>query len=419
MSVLLNNILIVSPGSPLNGTTSIGISDGCFVTPDRPKWDEVIDGQGQTLLPGLVDLRAQLREPGLEHKGTIASETAAAIAGGVTTVVAMPNTDPVVDSPADVRLVLERASQQGHCRVLPTAMLTQGGEGQHLAEMAALTEAGCVALAQGNRPFSSEKIKYNALKYAASLGLTVILDSEARDFAGGCAHAGPVGVGLGLSLNASLSETLGLITDLALVEATGVRAHFSRLTTAVAVDTLRNAKEKGLPVSCDVSLAHLLFDEQALRDLDPVYHLERPLRSATDRKALIAGVLDGTVDAIVSDHSPHEPGAKLAPFPETETGMSILDSVLPYLCLIHQRDGVPFERLISAMTSGPADVLGLHRSGQVAFDAPADAVLFDPKGQTAVSAAKLQSQGHNHPGLGQTLPGHISRVWVAGRAASL
>lgn len=417
MSVLLTNIRIISPGSPLHQKTEVGIVDGRFVDPTAGPFTDQVDGKGHWLLPGLIDLRVQLREPGLEHKGTIATETGAAIAGGVTTVVAMPTTDPVVDSPADVRLVLERAAHQGRCRVLPTAMLTQGGEGAHLAEMAALTDAGCVALAQGNRPFVSEKVKYNAFKYAASLGLTVILDSEAQDFAGGCAHAGHVGVGLGLSLNPALSETLGLMTDLALVKATGVRAHFSRLTTAESVARIADAKAQGLPVTCDVSLAHLLFDEQALSHLDPVFHLERPLRSSADRAALIQGVVEGTIDAIVTDHSPHEPGAKLAPFPETETGMSLLDTTLPYLWSIHQQSDVAFETLVDAMTRRPAALLGLPELAQIQSGWIADAVLFDPESPTHVSAETLSSLGHNHPGVGTSLPGRVAQVWIAGQSA--
>ena len=183
MSVIIRNIQIISPGSPLHGATEIGIDDGVFVDPKTLADATEISGHAAWLVPGLIDCRVNLREPGLEHKGTIASETRAAVAGGVTSVVATPTTDPVVDSPADVRLVLERAKASGHCRVLPTAMLTQGGSGSHLSEMAALVDAGCVALAQGNRPFSSRKIEFNALKYAQSLGIRVILDSESRDFA--------------------------------------------------------------------------------------------------------------------------------------------------------------------------------------------------------------------------------------------
>jgi dihydroorotase len=210
MSVVIRNVRILSPNSSLHQATEIGIEKGLFVDPTTIKDAQVVDGQGGLLIPGLIDCRVNLREPGHEHKGTIASETRAAIAGGVTSVVATPTTDPVVDSPADVRLVLERAKASGLCRVLPTAMLTQGGEGHHLSEMAALVDAGCVALAQGNRPFGSRKIELNALKYAQSLGVGVILDSEDSDFAGGCAHAGQIGTGLGLSLNPPLSETLGL-----------------------------------------------------------------------------------------------------------------------------------------------------------------------------------------------------------------
>jgi|TARA_B110000305_G_scaffold40892_2_gene42474 dihydroorotase len=415
MSLLIEHIKIHSPGGPLNNQTAIGIDQGLFVDPNRLQSPDRLDGKGQHLIPGLIDLRAHLREPGLEHKGTIGSETLAAVRGGITTVLAMPNTDPVIDSPAAVRLVLERAEKIGFCRVLPTAMLTLGGKGLQLSEMAALVDAGCVALAQGSRPFGSQKIEYHALKYAKSLGVTVILDPEAPDFAGGCAHAGYVGTGLGLPLNSPLSEVLGLGTDLELIEATGVRAHISRLTTATAVDRIREAKARGLPISCDVSLAHLLYTETALVNLDPVFHLERPLRTEADRKALINGLIDGTIDAIVTDHTPHESGAKLAPFPETETGMSIIEATLNLLLTLDQNDELPFDISLQAMTGNPAKLFQKPGFGQIAFGLSADCVLYDSTKPTHIDSSHWISAGHNSPIFGQELPGTITGVWVAGK----
>ena len=415
MSVIIRNIHIISPGSPLHGATEIGIDDGVFVDPKMLSDATEINGNTAWLVPGLIDFRVNLREPGLEHKGTIASETRAAVAGGVTSVVSTPTTDPVVDSPADVRLVLERAKASGHCRVLPTAMLTQGGSGSHLSEMAALVDAGCVALAQGNRPFSSRKIEFNALKYAQSLGIRVILDSESRDFADGCAHAGQIGTGLGLSLNSPLSETLGLGADLELVEATGVSAHFSRITAKTSVDRIREAKSKGLQITCDVTLSHLLYSEQAIVNLDPNFHLERPLRTEDDRLALIAGVVDGTIDLIVSDHSPHETGAKLAPFPETERGMSLIEGVIQLLLKLDQRGELSFEQSLVAMTSKPAQVINQVELGTVQYGNPADCILFDPNGSTTYNQEQWLSAGTNSPLFGQTLPGRVMGSWIHGQ----
>ena len=414
MSVIIRNVHIISPDSPLHGATEIGIDNGVFVDPNTLTNPAEIDGKSAWLVPGLIDFRVNLREPGLEHKGTIASETRAAVAGGVTSVVATPTTDPVVDSPADVRLVLERAKASGHCRVLPTAMLTQGGEGNHLSEMAALIDAGCVALAQGNRPFTSRKIEFNALKYAQSLGIRVILDSESRDFAGGCAHAGQIGTGLGLSLNSPLSETLGLGADLDLVEATGVSAHFSRITTKTSVARIREAKAKGLQITCDVTLGHLLYSEQAIVNLDPNFHLERPLRTEDDRLALIAGVIDGTIDLIVSDHSPHETGAKLAPFPETEKGMSLIEGVIQLLLKLDQSGEISFEQSLRAMTSKAAHVINQNELGIIQHGNPADCVLFDPNGSTTYDQDHWLSAGTNSPLFGQTLPGSVMGSWING-----
>jgi dihydroorotase len=294
-------------------------------------------------------------------------------------------------------------------------MLTQGGSGSHLSEMAALVDAGCVALAQGNRPFSSRKIEFNALKYAQSLGIRVILDSESRDFAGGCAHAGQIGTGLGLSLNSPLSETLGLGADLELVEATGVSAHFSRITTKTSVDRIREAKTKGLQITCDVTLSPLLYSEQAIVNLDPNFHLERPLRTEDDRLALIAGVVDGTIDLIVSDHSPHETGAKLAPFPETERGMSLIEGVIQLLLKLDQRGELSFEQSLVAMTSKPAQVINQVELGTVQYGNPADCILFDPNGSTTYNQEQWLSAGTNSPFFGQTLPGRVMGSWIHGQ----
>ena len=415
MSVVIRNVRILSPNSSLHQATEIGIEKGLFVDPTTIKDAQVVDGQGGLLIPGLIDCRVNLREPGLEHKGTIASETRAAIAGGVTSVVATPTTDPVVDSPADVRLVLERAKASGHCRVLPTAMLTQGGEGHHLSEMAALVDAGCVALAQGNRPFGSRKIELNALKYAQSLGVGVILDSEDSDFAGGCAHAGQIGTGLGLSLNPPLSETLGLGADLDLVEATGVNAHFSRITTKNSVERIKAAKARGLQITCDVTIAHLIYSEHAIINLDPNFHLERPLRTEEDRRALIAGVIDGTIDVIVSDHSPHEPGAKLAPFPETDQGMSMSEGMIQSLIELDKQGELPLENSLDAMTVRAARLINRTDLGCIQYGNAADCVLIDPDDQTHFDPTTWLSAGANSPLLGKTLPGRVLGTWINGQ----
>lgn len=413
MSLVIQNIQIHSPGSSLHGKTAVGIESGQFVDPAQLTNPQVREGHGWTLLPGLIDLRVNLREPGLEHKGTIASETCAALAGGVTTVVATPNTDPVIDTPADVRLVLERAQRADTCRVLPTGLITQGGQGQLLAEMMRLMDAGTIALSQGDAPFASTAIALNALKYAASLEIPLILDPTLADLRGGCAHAGQIATGLGLSTNSPLSETLAVRLYLELVEATGCQVHFSRLTTARAVQFLSNAKARGLPVSCDVSLAHLLFDESALADLNPHFHLTRPLRTRQDCEALRQGIIDGVIDAIVSDHAPHEPGAKLAPFPETEPGMSLVECTLSALYAL-DREGLPFAHSLRAMTTSPAHILGLDWLGQIELGYTADCVLVDPHGQRHFDHAHWLSEGENSPFFGTTGLGRIHGIWVEG-----
>jgi Dihydroorotase and related cyclic amidohydrolases len=243
----------------------------------------------------------------------------------------------------------------------------------------------------------------------------VILNAESRDFAGGCAHAGRIATGLGLPLNSPLSEILGMGVDLELVEASGARVHFSRLTTARAVDKLRDAKARGLPVTGDVSLAHLIFNETALEDLDPVFHLQRPLRTETDRQALLAGVVDGTIDAIVTDHSPHEPGAKLAPFPETDTGMSLIEVTLNLLLKLQSLEA-GLDELLAAMTSRPAQIIEQTDLGSINYGKTADCVLFDPEGRRSPETTTWHSAGQNSPFFDQTLPGRIVGVWIDGQS---
>ena len=228
-------------------------------------------------------------------------------------------------------------------------------------------------------------------------------------------HAGQIGTGLGLSLNSPLSETLGLAADFELVDATGVTAHFSRITTGSSVARIREAKAKGLQITCDVTLAHLLYSEKALADLDPNFHLERPLRTEDDRLALIAGVADGTIDLIVSDHSPHETGAKLAPFPETERGMSLVEGAIQLLFQLDQKGELGFEQSISAMTVKAAQVANQQQLGSVQYGHSADCVLFDPNGSTGFDASHWLSAGTNSPLFGHTLSGHIVGCWINGR----
>jgi len=292
--------------------------------------DRSIDASGQLVCPGLVDLRARLREPGQETKATIASETRAAAAGGITTLVSPPDTDPVVDNPAVVDLIRHRAAQAGFARVLSLGALTQGLTGKTLAEMYALKTAGCIGVSNGDRAVSNTEVMRRAMEYAATQSLPVFLRAEDPWLAeGGCAHEGAVSVRLGLPGIPEAAETIAVARDLQLIEQTGVHAHFCGLSSVRAVKMIARARFDGLPVTVDVSAHQLFLTEMDIGYFDSQCHVRPPLRTQRDRDGLRQALADGTISAVCSDHQPHDVDAKLAPFPASEPGISGLETLLP------------------------------------------------------------------------------------------
>lgn len=356
-------------------------------------------GGERWLIPALVDLAARTREPGATHKADIASEARAAWANGIEAFALPPDTEPGIDSTAVVELILERAARAGGARVLPIAALTAGRGEATLSEMAALTQAGCIAVGQFGRSIGNSAVLRRALQYAATLDLTVILQPLdpwlAED---GCAHDGRIAARLGLPAIPESAETLALARDLMLIEETGVRAHIARLSCARSVDMIAAAKARGLPVTCDVAMHQLFLSEHDLLGFDPNAHVQPPLRRPEDREALRAGVRDGVIDAICSDHSPHDRDAKLAPFPLTEPGISALDTFLG-LGLALVQDGVlELGRWIECCALAPARILGYRRRGWL---------LIDPNADRPVLTEHFHSRGRNTPFAGWRLPGEI------------
>ena len=409
---------VIDPASGLDRISDLHIDAGRIVAlgsaPAGFEAEQRIAADGLIAAPGLVDLAVSLREPGYTRKGTIASETRAAAAGGVTSLCCPPRTKPVLDTPAVAELILDRAAAAGHTRVFPLGALSKGLEGEQLAELVALRDAGCVAFTNGLAPMANNRVLRRALEYAATFDLTVVFKSQDADLAeGGLAHEGPTASFLGLPGIPESAETVALARDLLLVEQSGVRAHFSQLTSARGVEMIADAQARGLPVTADVALYQLILTDEALTGFSSLYHVQPPLRSRHDRDALREALKAEVISAIASHHQPHEPDAKLAPFGATEPGISSVELLLP-LALTLVEDGLlDLPTLLARLTSGPAAALRLP-VGRLAVGAPADLVLFDARAQTLAGEGWL-SRGGNSPFLGHCLPGVVRYTLQDGR----
>lgn len=377
--------------------------------------DEIIDATGLVVCPGLIDLAARLREPGFEYRATLESEMAAAIAGGVTSLACPPDTDPPLDEPGLVEMLKFRARSLNRARVYPVGALTLGLRGERITEMAELTDAGCVAFSQADAPLADTGVLMRTMQYAATFGFPVWLRAQdphlARD---GVAHDGEVATRLGLAGIPVCAETIALDTILALAQATGARVHICRVSSAEGVARIARARADGLPVTCDVSINHLHLCEVDIGYFDSNCHLVPPLRSVRDRDALRAGVARGTIDAIVSDHTPVDDDAKHFPFAEAEPGATGLELLLPLTLKWASESGVPLARALGRITSDAARVLGID-AGRLAPGAVADLVVFDPVEEWVVSPQSLLSQGRNTPFSGLAVLGRVRATLVGGQ----
>ncbi len=405
---------IVDPASGRDGEGELFLVDGRIAEAPKEKPERVIDARGLVVAPGLIDLSARLREPGLEYKATLESELAAAVAGGVTSLACPPDTDPPLDEPGLVEMLRRRAKALTRARVYPIGALTVRLEGERLTEMAQLAETGCVAFSQANVPLADTQVLWRALQYAATFGFPVWLRAEDAGLAkDGVAHDGDIATRLGLPGIPAFAETIALGTLLELVRATRARVHVCRLSTARAVEMIRQAKREGLPVSCDVGIHHVHLSERDLGYFDAHCRLEPPLRDPSDREALAAGLADGTVDCLCSDHTPVDEDGKLLPFAEAEPGATGLELLLPLTLKWGAERKLALGPTLARITSEPARILG-SAAGRLVPGAPADVVLFDPAEEARVSAETLRSQGKNSPFLGASFQGRVRYTIVAG-----
>jgi dihydroorotase len=409
---------VIDPAGDVDDVQDIWIDEGRIAglgdAPSRFPEHELIDAGGLVVCPGLVDSCARLREPGETHKGDIASESGAALAGGVTTVCQPPDTRPVIDAPATVELIHQRALAAGAARVCPIGALTLGLAGEYLSPMRALVAAGCIALGQANRAIRDTHVLRQAMAYAATHGLTVVLPPIDPDLAHGCAHEGAVATRLGLPGIPVAAETAGLARIIAMATDTGARVHVGRLSSAAGCDLLARARAAGVAISADVAAHQLHLTESAVARFDSHVHVRPPLRTEGDRSALRQAVGEGLVEAVCSDHQPHEQDAKRAPFGASAPGVSALETLLPLtLDLVHNGD-CDLATAIRVLTAGPAGSLGLE-FGTLAPGTPADLCAFEPDAEWTLDAARMRSRGRNTPFAGHTLRGRVAWSLIGGR----
>lgn len=388
---------------------AIGIAPSSFMA------DKIIDASGLIVMPGLIDLAARLREPGYEYMATLESEMQAVVAGGVTSLACPPDTDPPLDEPGLVEMLKHRARSLNQCRVFPIGALTYGLKGAELTEMVELTDAGCKAFSQADAPLIDTRVLMRAMQYAATFGYSVWLRPQDSFLAkNGVAHDGEVATRLGLPAIPVVAETTALATILQLARATGVTLHICRLSSAVGVEMLRAAKREGLPVTCDVDINHLHLTEMDIGYFDANCHLVPPLRSLRDKDGLRAGLLDGTIDAVCSNHSPVDDDAKQLPFAEAEAGATGIELLLPLVLKWAEQAKIPLLDVLSRVTINPAKILG-QKMGHLTVGAHADLCVFDPKASWKVAPGALKSQGKNTPFNGYEMQGRVRYTLLDGQ----
>jgi len=421
MNIHIKNGRLIDPRNKIDARLDVFIADKRIAAigqaPQGFAAAQVIDASGLIVIPGLVDAAARLREPGYEYRATLESEMEAAVAGGVTSLSCPPDTDPPLDEPGLVEMLKHRARSLNQARVFPVGALTYGLKGLELTEMIELSEAGCKAFGHADAPLTDTRVLLRAMQYAATFGYRVWLRPQdsflAKD---GVAHDGEVATRLGLPAIPAVAETIALSTMLKLAQETGVTLHVCRISSAAGVELVRAAKREKLPVTCDVSMNHVHLTEMDIGFFDSNCHLAPPLRSLRDRAALRAGLLDGTIDAICSDHSPVDEDAKQLPFAEAEAGATGVELLLPLVLKWAEQDKVPLLDALARVTSNPAQLLGV-KTGHLSPGAHADVCIFDPQSAWKIEAAALKSQGKNTPFNDYEMQGRVRHTIVEGHIA--
>jgi dihydroorotase len=415
---LFTNARLLDPASGLDKKGELLSVDGKIVQTgtNLPREDaEIVDCGGHCLAPGLVDMRAQLREPGDEHQETMATAGAAAAAGGITTVVALPNTDPVIDEQALVEFIARRSRDVGLSRIRTYAAATKGLRGKELTEMGLLADAGALGFTDGMHAIADAVVMRRALSYATTFDLLVMQHPEEPRLAeGGAMTEGEIATRLGLPGINPAAETIMIERDLRLVEITGARYHASHLSTAGAIEAVRRAKEQGLAVTCDTAPHYFALNETAVGDYRTFAKVSPPLRSEDHRRAVVEGLRDGTIDAIASDHAPQDQESKRLPFLSAASGIVGLETLLPLALELYHNGQVPLLKVLAALAQHPAEILRLP-VGKLAEGLPTDLVIFDLDRPWRIAVDEFHSKCRNSPFDGRPVQGCVMRTVVAGR----
>jgi len=425
MKILIENGHLIDPASGFNAMADLAIADSKVVSigqvsPDFHP-DRRIDASRCLVIPGLVDACARLGEPGHEHEGMLDSELAAAVAGGVTSVVCLPDTRPVLDEPGLVEMLKFRAQRLHLARVFPLGALTRSLEGEVLTPMVELTLAGCVGFTQAEHAIQNTQGLQRAMQYAASFGFCVWLRAQDGFLGQGIVASGPLATRMGLSGVSVAAETIALHTYIDLMRITGTRVHISKLSSAAGVELVRAAKAEGLPLTCDVSIHNLHFTDADIGYFDTRARLTPPLRQQRDREALRQGLADGTIDVLVSDHTPVEGDAKALPFAQAEPGATALELLLGASMKWAAQSHVDINRAIEVITSAPGALVGQAGLGRLQVGGSADVCVLDPQASWQVMPENLRSQSKHTPFAfdlsGSEIPARVKATLVDGRVA--
>lgn len=413
---------LIDPAEKQNSGRNLLIEDGkvtAWLKQDEPlpKDAEILDATGLVVAPGFIDMHVHLREPGQEHKETIATGAAAAVAGGFTSICCMPNTNPINDNAAITRFIIEQAERAGLANVFPIGAITKGSEGKELAEMGEMRDAGIVAVSDDGRPVPNAGIMRRAMEYAKDFDLTVVDHCEDKSLsAGGVMHEGKWSLILGLKGMPAAAEELDAVRDVILAELTGAKVHIAHISTKGAIDAVRNAKSKGLKVTCEVAPHHFTLTDEALEGYNTNLKMSPPLRSQEHLEAVLEAIKDGTIDAIATDHAPHHPDEKNLEFDRAPFGIIGLETAvgLAFERLVHTGI-IDLVRMVEMFSTNPAKIFGLEGRGTLRPGAIADVTILDPYLKWTYKVEETRSKSKNSPFDGWTFQGGVVTTIVGGK----
>jgi len=417
--ILISNGHIIDPANKIDQTGSVYIADGKILSVNEQvsdfTADLTIDATDNIVCPGFIDLSARLRDPGQSYKGTILSETAAAASAGITSLCLPPDTSPVIDTQAVTELIADKSEKANYPQVFPIGALTHKLAGAELSSMAALKHAGCIAVSNATAPLSSLLVLRRAMEYASSHDLLVMYHPDIPSLSNnGCAHEGAFATRYGLPSIPEASESIAVAQCLELAELTGCRLHFSQISCKRSAIKIQQAKKYGLKVTADVAIHQLHLTEDDIEPFNSSFHVLPPFRTKKDKQSLRESLANGTIDIICSDHQPHDLDAKLGAFPETEPGISSLETLLPLALRLVEDNAITLYQGIAALTQNPANTLAIE-SGALTLGFAADICIFDPNLSWTVNQDSWKSEGRNTPFWGQTLKGRVTQTLQAGK----